>query len=161
MYTLVFNSFNTNSKWAKQLIISLEKQVKVMKNQLSFNKFCSEEKSKLSQPISEARAATFRSAQKTQMWSKTLIEVLLPVRFGWIPFREEVKRVSADHKYVIAVMFFQFARKTQKMVEDIEFLLPVKIRLKLISVSEKSKMPQPMEARAAILVFWSAQKAQI
>ena len=44
------------------------------------------------------------------------IEILLPVKFGRIPFsgfREEVKSVSANQSSGAAILFFGSARKTQ------------------------------------------------
>ena len=58
------------------------------------------------------------------------VEILLPVKFRWIPFsgcREEVENVSANHRQG-QPSFFPIDPKNKNLVEDIEILLPVKFR---------------------------------
>ena len=58
------------------------------------------------------------------------IEILLPVKFRWIPFsgfREEVENVSANQRPGRPSCFW-IGQKNTNLVEDVVILLPVKFR---------------------------------
>ena len=62
------------------------------------------------------------SARKTNLVE--VIEILLPVKFRYIPFRGEVKNVSANRRPGRPSCFSDRPKNTN-LVEDVEFLLPV------------------------------------
>ena len=58
------------------------------------------------------------------------VEILIPVRFPWIPFsgfRKEVENVSANQR-PDGHLVFPIGPKNTNLVEGVEILLPVKIR---------------------------------
>ena len=78
---------------------------------------------------SEARAAImiFRPARKKTNLVEN-IEILLPVKFRWIPFSGfsgEVENISANQRPGRPSLFSNRPKKNN-LVEDVEFLLPVK-----------------------------------
>ena len=75
-----------------------------------------EEKSKMSQPIrGQGGHLVFPIGPKNTKLVED-VEILLPVKFRWIPFssfRGEVKNVSANQRPGLAIFFYRSARKTQ------------------------------------------------
>ena len=98
---------------------------------VEFRSAVSEEKSKLSQPIrGQGGHLVFPIGPKNTNLVED-VEILLPVKFCWIPFsgfRGEVENVSAKSEARAAILFFQSARKNTNLVEDVEILLPIKFR---------------------------------
>ena len=81
---------------------------------------------------SETRAAIlfYGSAQKNTNLVEG-VEILLPVKFRWIPFsrfRGEVKNVSANQRPGQPSCFSDRPEKNTKLVEGIEILLPDELR---------------------------------
>ena len=57
------------------------------------------------------------------------VEILLPVKFRWIPFstfRGEVEKCLSQSEARAAILFFPIGPKNTNSVEDIEILLPLK-----------------------------------
>ena len=85
------------------------------------------------------------------------IEILLPVKFRWIPFnsfRGEVENVPANQRPGRPSCFFRSARKNTNLVDDDEILLPVKFRwIPFRVLKEKSKMSQPIRGQGGHLNF--------
>ena len=110
---------------------------------------------------SEARAAILflRSAQNTNLVED--VEVLLPVKFCWIPFsgfREGVENVSAKEARA-AILFIQSARKTKIWWRTLRScFLSSFVEFRLVVSEEKSKMSQPIRGQGRHLVFRSARK---
>ena len=93
------------------------------------------------------------------------IEILLPVKFRWIPFsgfRGEVENASANQTPRRPSCFFRSARKTQTWLEDVKILLPVKLCWIPCSGFQRRsrKCLSQSDATAAILFFRSARKTQ-
>ena len=97
----------------------------------SFVEFCSavsEKRSKMSQPIRGwgGHLVFPISPKNTNLVEE--IEILLPVKFRWIPFsgfREEVENVSANQRPG-RPSYFSDRPKNIILVEDIEIFFPVK-----------------------------------
>ena len=109
--------------------------------QVSLNSVQRRSRKCLGQSEEWAAILFFRSAQKTQTWCVEDAEILLPVKFRWIPFSgfREVKNVSANQRPGQPFCFSDGPKNTN-LVEDIEILLPVKFRWIPFSISEKSKI---------------------
>ena len=114
---------------------------------------------------SEARAAIlfFRSAQKTQNLVKG-VEILLPVKFRWIPFsgfREEVENVSANQRPGWPSCFYDQPEK-HKLGRGLWDLASCQVSLNSVQRFQRRsrKCLSQSEARAAILIFRSARKTQ-
>ena len=97
----------------------------------TFAKFRSEvleEKSKMSQPIrGQGGHLVFPIGPKNKNLVED-VEILLPVKFRWIPFsgfRGEVENVSANQRPG-RPSFFTIGPKNTNLVEDVEILLPMK-----------------------------------
>ena len=94
-----------------------------------------EEKSKMSQPIrGQGGHLIFPIGPKNTNLVED-VEILLPVKFRWIPFsgfRGEVENVSANQRPGRPSCFSDRPKNT-KLVEDIEILLPIKYRWILFS----------------------------
>ena len=75
---------------------------------------------------SQARAAIlfFPSGPKNKNLVED-IEILLPVKFPWIPFSAKCLSQSEARA---AILFLRSTQKTQNLVEDVEILLPVKFQ---------------------------------
>ena len=103
----------------------------------SFVEFCSavsSEKSKMSQPIrGQGGHLVFPIGPKNTNLVED-VEILLPVKFCWIPFsgfRGEVENVSANQRPGWPSWFYVeilIGPKNTNLVEDVEILLPVKFR---------------------------------
>ena len=79
---------------------------------------------------SEAKVAIFFPISQTNTKLVEDIEILLPVKFRWIPFsgfREDVEDVSANQR-PRRPSFFSYRPEKHIFVEDVEILLPVKFR---------------------------------
>ena len=90
------------------------------------------------------------------------IEILLPVKFCWIPF-SEFQRSSWNMSQPIrgqgGHLVFIIGPKNTNLVEDVEILLPVKFRwIPFNSSEEKSKMSQPIRGQGGHLVFTISPK---
>ena len=64
------------------------------------------------------------------------IEILLPVKFHWIPFSgfREVENISANQR-LGRPSFFPIGQKNANLVEDVEILLPVNCKFRWIPFS--------------------------
>ena len=90
------------------------------------------------------------------------IEILLPVKFHWIPFsgfRGEVKNIKANQRPGWPSCFL-ISMKNTNLVEDVKILLPVKFCWIPFSSFRGRKCLSQSEVRAAILFFRSARKTQ-
>ena len=109
------------------------------------------------------------------------VEILLPVKFRWIPFsgfRGKVKIRPSQSEARAAILFFWSARTLVKdvenssfrgevenvsanLVEGIEILLSVKFRwIPFSGLEEKSKMSQPIRGQGGHLVLPIGRKTQ-
>ena len=97
---------------------------------VEFRSAVSEAKSKMSQPIrGQGGHLVFPIGPKNTNLVED-VEILLPVKFRWIPFscfRGEVENVSANQRPGRPSCFPIGPRNTN-LVEDVEILLPVKFR---------------------------------
>ena len=97
---------------------------------VEFRSAGSEEKSKMSQPIrGQGGYFVFQIGPKNTNLVEE-VEILLPVKFRWIPFsgfRGEVENVSANQPPGRSSCFL-ISPKNTNYVEDIKILLPVKFR---------------------------------
>ena len=114
---------------------------------------------------SEARAAIlfFRLAQKNTNLVKG-VEILLPVKFRWIPFsgfRGEVENVSANERPRRPFCFPDRPEK-HKLGRGHWDLASCQVSLNSVHQFQRrsQKCLSQSEARAAILFFWSARKTQ-
>ena len=93
------------------------------------------------------------------------IEVLLPVKFHWIPFsgfRGEVENVSASQRPGLPSLFFRLAQK-HKLGRGRWDLASCQVSLNSVQRFQRrsQRCLSQSEARAAILFFWSAQKHKL
>ena len=114
---------------------------------------------------SEARAAIlfFRSAKKKQNMLKG-VEILLPIKFPWIPFsglKGEVENVSANQRPGRPFCFSDRPKK-HKLGRGRWDLASCKVSLNSVQQFQRrsQKCLSQSEARAAILFFRSARKTQ-
>ena len=94
------------------------------------------------------------------------VEILLPVKFHWIPFssfREEVKKWLSQSEARVAILFFPISPKNTNLVEDVEILLPVKFRwipfsgfreVKNVSVNQRPGRPSCFSDRPEKTQTW-------
>ena len=114
---------------------------------------------------SEAKAAIlfFRSARKNTNLVED-VEILLPVKFRWIPFssfREEVENVSANQRPEQPSYFSDWPKK-HKLGRGLWDLVSCQVSLNYVKRfhQRSRKCLSQSEARAAILFFRSAWKTQ-
>ena len=92
------------------------------------------------------------------------VEILLPVKFRWIPFREyrkEVENVSANHRPGLPSCFSDRPKKTQTWQRMLRsFFLSSFVEFRSAVHRRSRKCFSQSEARAAILFFRSARKTQ-
>ena len=115
---------------------------------VEFHSAVAEKKSKMSEPIRDwgdylAFSIIQPPPPKKKKKKKLLenVEILLPIKFHWIPFRcsrEEVENVWANQRPELPSWFSDLPEK-QKMVKDLETLLPVKFHSILFSSCRSQK----------------------
>ena len=115
------------------------------------------EKSKMPQPIrGQGSHLVFPIGPKNTKLLKD-IEILLPVKFRWIPFsgfRGEVENVSANQRPGRPSFFTDRPEKTQTLYRTLRFYFLLSFVKFCSTVSEeKSKMSQPIRGQDGHLVF--------
>ena len=133
----------------------------------SFVEFCSavsEEKSEMSQTIrGQGGHLVFLIGPKNTNLVEN-VEILLPVKFRWIPFsgfRGEVENVSANQRPGWPSCFTDRPEK-HKLGRGRWNLASCQVSLNSVQRFQRRsrKCLSQSEARAAILFFWSARKTQ-
>ena len=131
--------------------------ITLLQPSIEFRSAVSEEKSKMSQPIrGQGGHLVFRIGTKNTNLVED-VEILLPVKFRWIPFsglRGEVENVSVNQRPGWP-SFFRSTRKTQTWKRTLTscFLSSFVEFRSAVSV-EKSKMSQPIRVQGGHLVFF-------
>ena len=96
---------------------------------IEFRSVVSEEKSKMSQPISgQGGHFVFPIGPKNSNLIED-VKILLPIKFCWNPFsgfRGEVENVSANQRPGRQFCFSDRSEKNSNLIEDVEILLPIK-----------------------------------
>ena len=132
---------------------------------VEFSSAVSEKKLKMSRPIrGQGGHLVFPIGPKNINLVED-VEILLPVKFPWIPFsgfREEVENVSANQRPEWPSCFSDRPEK-HKLGRGHWDLASCQVSLNSVKQFQKRsrKCLSQSEDRAAILFFWSAQKTQI